>query len=120
MPHIDSVEFGSVVVDGKKYHQALIIGNEVIERNRERLEDLFGTTHKIGDWEIERLVTGNPEMILVATGFDCALEVDTGFVDSAIENNVKVVVASTPKIIDFYNERTKQGKTINALIHTTC
>jgi hypothetical protein len=120
MPHIDSVEFGSIVVDGKKYHQVLIVGSETFERDSEKLESLFGTTHKIGDWEIEGLVVGNPEMILVATGFDCALEVDTGFVDSAIENNVKVVVASTPKIVDFYNERTKQGKRINALIHTTC
>ena len=120
MPHIDSVEFGSIVVDGKKYHQVLIVGSEVVERNQAKLQDLFSTTHRIGDWETESLMVGQPEMILVATGFDGAMEVDIKFVDTAIKNGVGVVVAQTPRAVNFYNEKTKQRKRINALIHTTC
>lgn len=120
MSHIDSVEFGSIVIDGQKYHQVLIIGNETIERNQERLEGLFGTTHKVGDWEIEKLVAGHPEMIVVATGFDGALQPEAGFLDAAVEKGISLMVAQTPKAVELYNETVKAGKKVNALIHTTC
>jgi hypothetical protein len=124
MPHIDSVEFGSIVVDGKKYHQVLIVGSETFERDSEKLESLFGTTHKIGDWEIEKLLEAvddrGPEIIVVGTGFSGALEIQDSLLDSAVKNGVGVMVAQTPKAAEFYNQTIKAGKKVNALIHTTC
>ncbi len=50
MPHIDSTEFGGRTVDNKKYHQVLIVGEKVLEREYDKLKKLFGTSHKIGKW----------------------------------------------------------------------
>ena len=48
MLHIDSTAFGEIIIDGKKYFQVLIIGDAVEEREYDRLNELFGTSHRIG------------------------------------------------------------------------
>ena len=120
MPHINSTKFGEIMIDGKKHSQVLIIGNSVEERDGQRLETLFNTTHKIGDWEIDSLFKENPEIILIGTGRDGMLEVNGNLLDKAQKDNIKVIVDITPKIIEIYNEKIKSGKKVNALIHTTC
>ena len=120
MPHIDSTKFGSVRIDGKEYNQVLIIGNRVIERDYEKLKELFDTSHKIGDWEIGELLKENPEIIVVATGQDELLEVEKSFIEKMEEKRIEVISAKTPEAIEIYNEKNKIGKRVNALIHTTC
>ena len=62
MPNINSTEFGSITINNKKYVQVLIIREKVIEREYNKLKKLFGTSHKIGEWELGefRRTTINP------------------------------------------------------------
>ena len=118
--HIDSTQFGEVTVDNKKYHQVLIIGDKVEERDTEKLKKLFDTTHKIGDWEVEKLISNEPEVIVIATGQDGAMAVDDELVSKFSKISKEVIVEKTPKAIEVYNDQVKLGKKVNALIHTTC
>ncbi|MBU4284951.1 hypothetical protein KKF60_00055 [Patescibacteria group bacterium] len=120
MPHIDSTQFGEVVIDNKKYHQVLIIGEKVEERDCEKLKKLFDTSHKIGNWEIKELLSNNPEIIIIGTGQDGAMEPDKEIVNKFKVMSIEVIMTETPKAIGIYNEKAKSGKRINALIHTTC
>lgn len=120
MPYINSTEFGSITIDDKKYHQVLIIGNSVLERDYPKLEKLFGTSHKIGEWEIEKLLEENPEFILIGRGQSGAMKVNKEILEKLKEGGAEVIVDITPKIIEVYNEKIKEGKKVNALIHTTC
>lgn len=120
MPHIDSTKFGEIIIDGNKYFQVLIVGNSVTEREFEKLEKLFGTSHKIGDWETDELLKENPETIVVGTGQNGMLEVERNFSDRIKNEKVELVIAKTPEAIKIYNEKTKDGKRVNALVHTTC
>lgn len=120
MPHIDSTKFGEITIDDKKYGQVLIIGDAVFERDEEKLRNLFDTTHQIGDWEIEQLLKGNPEIVIVGTGQNGVLQVEKIFLERLRKAGVEVVAAITPEAIRIYNEKTKQGKKVNTLIHTTC
>ena len=79
MLKIDKVEWGKIEINGKKYGQVLIIGDQVIERDSEKLHQLFDTTHKIGDWEVEKLFSGNPELIIIGTGWAGVLKVNSKF-----------------------------------------
>jgi hypothetical protein len=117
---IDSTQFGEVVVNNKRYHQVLIIGDKVEERDCEKLKKLFDTTHKIGNWEIEKLLSNNPEIILIATGQDGAMEVGDEILNKFKDMGIEVVIVETPEAIKIYNEQVKLGKKVNALIHTTC
>jgi len=120
MPYINSTEFGNVVIDDKKYNQVLITGDSIMERDYNKLKELFNTSHKIGDWEVEELLKENPEIIVIGTGQNGAMEVDKEFIDSMKQKNIEVIAVETPKAIEIYNEKVKSNKRVNILIHTTC
>lgn len=116
MPYINSTQFGEIVINDKKYHQVLIIGDKIEERDYKKLEELFNTSHKIGDWEIEKLTSNNSEIIVIGTGQDGAMAPPR----LSDFPNIELIVAKTPEAIKIYNEKVKEGKKVNALIHTTC
>jgi len=124
MPHIDSTEFGSVVIDKKKYSQVLIVGEKIIERDYEKLKKMFDTAHKIGDWEIAELISNNPEIIVIGIGQNGAMaaprQSDFQNRGGGKRKNIELIIAETPKAIKIYNDQVKLGKKVNALIHTTC
>ncbi len=117
---IDSVRFGSVTISGKRYRQVLIVEDKVFERDFEKLQQTFGTTHKIGGWEIKKLFETNPEIIVVGTGWQGELDPGQDLENQAKEKGIEFAVLPTPKAVELFNEKIEQGKKVNALIHTTC
>ncbi len=120
MPHINSTKFGNVAIDKKKYNQVLIIGDSVIEREYGKLKKLFGTSHKIGDWEVKELLKEDPELIVIGTGQSGAMEPQRNIINKFKNKGIGVIAEPTPKAIKLYNQKIKQGRKVNALIHTTC
>lgn len=120
MPNINSTEFGSITIDNKKYSQVIIVGKKVYEREYDKLKKQFDTSHKIGDWELEELLSENPEIIIIGTGQDGVLVVDEEIINLIKKKGVKLIMEKTPQAIVVYNNYCLDGKRINALIHTTC
>jgi len=117
---IDKVEWGKIVVNNQENGQVLIIGDQVFERDSEKLHQLFETTHKIGDWEEEKLFSGRPEIIVIGNGFDGALEVGEKLKAESEELGIELKILKTPQAVEEYNKLMGEGKRVNALIHTTC
>lgn len=120
MIKIDKVKWGNVWVNGQKYHQALVIGEKILERESEKLRQLFRTTHQLGDWEEKQLFSGQPEVILIANGWEGVLKVGEEFKNKAKKKGLGLKIVLTGKIIKEYERLLKEGKKVNALIHTTC
>jgi hypothetical protein len=120
MVKIDSVGWLKIKVKGVKYHQALISGGKVFERDDKKLRELFNTTHRLGDWEEELLLAGKPEIIIIGSGWQGVLKMDPQFQEQCAKANVKLQVLLTPKAVRQYNKLIDKGKKVNALIHTTC
>jgi len=120
MVKIDSVEWGEIWVDGKQYHQVLIVGEEVFERDSEKLHQLFGTTHKTGKWEEEMLLEGKPEVIVIGNGWDGVLQVTENFKLKIEKLGITLKILRTSEAVREYNKLAEEGKRVNALIHTTC
>lgn len=120
MPKIDKVSWGKVKIDGKNHSQVLIIGDQVYERDSEKLHQLFRTSHEIADWEQKLLLSKNPEVILIATGWNGVLKVNEKFKNQILKLGIELRAVLTPKAIDEYNRLVDEGKKVNALIHTTC
>ena len=119
MPHINSVEFGSITVDNIKYDQILIVGNDVTERDHNKLKKTFGTCHMIGDWELEELLTENPEIIIIGTGHSGTFTVEENFVKEINKKGIELIIEKTPQAINSHNKKILEGKKVNALILTT-
>ncbi len=120
MPYINSTEFGSITIDGKKYDQVLIIDGKVSEREYSKLKDIHKTSHQVGEWELKQLLEGKPEAIVIGTGQDGVLKVDENTKRVIKENNIEIFIEKTPDAIITYNTLIKDGGKVNALIHTTC
>lgn len=120
MPKIDKVKWGNAWVDGQKYHQALIIGGKVISREVDKLKQEHGTDHLVADWEQKMLLSENPEVILVAHGWSGVLKVGEEFRNEVKSRKIELKIVPTPKVVKEYNRLVKEGKRVNALIHTTC
>lgn len=120
MPKVDKVSWGKIKVDGRQYHQVLIVGEQVIERDDSKLRKLFGTTHRIGNWEQEKLLSGQPEVILIAHGWSGALKVGEAFKKKVKDASVDLQIILTPRVVKKYNGLVEKSRQVNALIHTTC
>lgn len=119
-PIIDKVSWAKVRIDAVAYHQVLISENKVWERDAARLNQLFGTTHQIGDWEQKILLASKPEAIIIATGWNGVLRIDERFKVKIEKAGIKLMALLTPQAVRAYNRLTQKGQRINALIHTTC
>ncbi|PIU28876.1 hypothetical protein COT08_00110 [Candidatus Woesebacteria bacterium CG07_land_8_20_14_0_80_44_9] len=120
MPKLNKISWGKVKVDGKDFHQVLIVGGKVIERDKQKLETLFSTTHKIGDWEQKLLLSENPEIILVASGWSGILKIEEEFKNRVVKQGAELKVVLTPMVVGEYNRLVTEGKRVNCLVHTTC
>lgn len=120
MIKIDSVGWGNIIVNGQRYHEVLISGQNVESRDDERLENELGTDHAIGDWEIEKLLTGQPEIIIVGTGVAGVLKVSEKVKEKLVAGGAEVKVLLTPQAVSEFNRLVSDGKRVNVLIHTTC
>lgn len=120
MPKIDKVSWEKVEVNGREYHQVLIVGDEVLGRDKPKLERLFGTTHEIGEWEQEKLLSNNPEIVLIAAGWSGVMKVNEEFKNQISKLGIELRTVLTPKVIGEYRRLVEEGKRVNALIHTTC
>ena len=120
MVKIDKISWGNVWVNGKKYHQVLIIGDQVLSRDTDKLKQLFGTTHKIGEWEKKRLLSSNPDVLLIAHGWNGVLQVDSKLKEQAKKKGIDLQLVLTGQTSKKYQQIVSQGKKVNALIHTTC
>lgn len=120
MPKIDSVSWGKVKIDGVDYWQVLIIGDRVIPRQVEKVKEKYGTDHVIADWEQALLLSGHPQVILIANGWSGVLKVNEKIKNQISKMGIELRIVLTPKIIKAYNDLVAAGKRVNALIHTTC
>jgi len=70
MPHIDSTEFGSITIDGKRYEHDIVLTSEGKLR-----EGRTEARHLIGRKEFFDLLFERPGVIIIGTGQGGALEV---------------------------------------------
>jgi hypothetical protein len=117
---IDSVGWGEIAIGGEKFFQAMVIGGKVVPRDHEKLERSFGTTHVIPDWEQEKLLEGDPEVVVIGDGWSSCLKVSEEARKKFEAAGVEVLILDTTRAVKEYNRLVGEGKKVNVLIHTTC
>jgi len=114
------IKWGKITAENHKFHDILAIGGQIGERDYNRLKEEFGTSHKIGNWEISKLFTGEPEVIIIGIGYFGAVEVPHELEKQAKKSDIELKLLKSPKAVDKYNSLNIEGKKVNALIHSTC
>ena len=111
--------FGWAKYNEKIYeHDILILADgRIIPRNMAEVIRKYGTDHAIGTEEIQILMSGNPEFIVIGTGQSGEAKLTHEARQFILKNNLKVMEGISPKACKYFD--TLEGKKA-ALIHVTC
>ncbi len=91
-----------------------IIGEKIVE-NWWRNEG-----HLVDEADVTDVLTGNPEIFVVGTGYAGFMEVANSLRSALKRNNIRLIVEKTPEAVKTFNELQSQGKKIAAAFHLTC
>jgi hypothetical protein len=114
MTKIEDSGFGSITIDGKRYnHDVWIFTDGSIEERK-------GGYHTFLAKEVQALLKGEPEIIVVGAGTASCVGIAAEAKQLAKNKGVKIESAATPKAIERYNQLASEGKKIAAAFHVTC
>jgi glucokinase len=118
-PTIQGTEFGSVTIDGRTYEKDVCIraGGKVKRRKKKPVKAQYGTSHKIGPAELNKVCKGDPELLVVGTGQSGSAALTPDGAEFLAEHGIRVVAVPTPRAIEEFNRA--EGRKA-ALLHVTC
>ncbi len=111
---IDSYQFGLVVVSGQKYTSDVIIFPDRVRDNWWRK-----TGHQLCLEDIAKVMTENPEVLVVGTGASGLMKVLPEVERGAEAQGIELIVESTDKACNIYNHICHSQRAVAAL-HLTC
>ncbi len=118
-PQIGQVSFGEVAVGGKTYAQDvyIFVSGKIKKRKKGLAKKAYGTSHRIGPKELERVCRGGPEVLFVGTGHSGQTELTEEARRYLSQRSIECRALPTPQVAEAYNQ-SEQRKA--ALIHVTC
>jgi len=119
MARFDSIEWGTVKVDGKEYDYDLVVTpkGELKPRTSER--DKFGS-HSFSKGELERLFKDGAKTVVIGTGTSDLASLSPDAENFAKQKEIELIKLSSYEAIRRYNKLADEGKNVGAIIHITC
>jgi len=119
MARFDSIEWGTVKVNGKEYDYDVVVTpkGELKPRTNER--EKFGS-HSFSKEELEKLYKDGAKIIVIGTGTSDLASLSTEAEGFAKQKGIKLIKLSSYEAIKKYNELADEEKSAGAIIHITC
>ena len=116
---IDSTEFGSITIDGKRYEFDVIVrmSGEIAKRKKKLSKKYYGTSHMISKDEAKFVFEKGCEQLILGTGQYGNVKLSQEAAEYLDKKHCEVVAQPTPKAIDSFN---RSGKDRIGLFHVTC
>ncbi len=112
--HIDSYEFGHIVIDGRPYRNDLLIWPGKIKSDWWRREG-----HLLQIDDIAEALAADPQVLVVGTGNPGNMKVDPELEDYLRERGIEVVVKPTRQAVMEINDLSGRRR-LAAALHLTC
>ncbi len=119
MVKVNNFSFGSIIIDNKKYSRDVFIFSDGSVERRQGGIWMFGS-HNIKQKEIERLLKGKPEVVIVGTGTDNLARLSREAESWGKEKKLELIVLPSSEAVARLNELADQGRKAAAIIHITC
>jgi len=118
-PVINDTRFGVVTASGETYeHDIYILADGTVKKRKKKaVKKLYGTSHWIGPEELEQLLKGAPELLVIGTGQSGSAELTAEGAEFLRGRGIRFEAVPTPKAIEAYNHA--QGRKA-PLLHVTC
>lgn len=112
--HIDSYEFGRIVVDGRAYTQDLILLPDGIQDSWWRQEG-----HRLQITDVAGVLAAKPEVLIVGQGQPGKMQVDPELARYLQENRIELIEVPTAQACTVYNSLAGKRR-VAAALHLTC
>jgi len=113
--HIDSYQFGKIIIDGTEYNSdCLIIGGSV-KPNWWRKQG-----HLLTPEDLEPVIAAKPKILVVGCGASGMMRFSKEVDKLLQEHGIELFSANTHKAVERFNELSKKGQSVAAAFHLTC
>lgn len=119
MVRFNSIEWGTVTVDGKEYDYDVVVTPKGQLKPRTSERDKFGS-HSLSKDELEKLHKDGAEIVVIGTGTSDLASLSTEAEDFAKQKKLRLMALSSHEAIKAYNKLADEGKRVGAIIHITC
>jgi hypothetical protein len=112
--HINSYEFGKIVVDGRAFSQDLILLPDGIQEVWRREEG-----HLLQVADVAAVLAAGPEVLIVGQGQPGKMQVDAGLTQYLQENGIELIAGPTAQACTTFNSLAGKRQ-VAAALHLTC
>ncbi len=113
--HIDSYQFGRIVINGVEYRSDLTIAGGVVKPDWWRRQG-----HLLSPEDVEPLVSSGCSILLIGCGAYGAMSIAEAAREFLREQNIELHTADTHSAIQKFNELSDAGMNVAAALHLTC
>jgi len=113
--HIDSYQFGRIVIDGVSYSgDCLIVGGTVCS------DWCRDQGHSLSVEDLKDGIAAETSVLVVGCGASGLMQVPEQTRQALQENDIRLEVLDTHKAVQRFNELSKAGENVAAALHLTC
>ncbi len=113
--HIDSYQFGKIVIDGVDYSKDCLILDGVVRANWWRKRG-----HLLSAEDLQPVIAAKPSLLIVGCGASGLMKISDEVREVLLEEDIQLEAVDTAKAVERFNELLQTGVNIAAALHLTC
>ena len=113
--HIDSYQFGKIVIDGQSYTSDIIILDDTVQSEWWRKQG-----HSLAAEDLTTILKAKPSVLVVGCGASGLMEIPNETRQALKERNIQLEAFDSYKAIQKFNELSEAGVNVAAALHLTC
>ena len=113
--HIDSYQFGKIVIDGTAYNSdCLILGNSLQAHWRRKHGHLLTVE------DLQSVIAAQPSVLVVGCGASGLMKISEDIGQVLREHGIELFTSNTNKAVARFNELSEKGENVAGAMHLTC
>ena len=113
--HIDSYEFGKIVIDGVNYSSDCLILGDTVQSNWWRKQG-----HSLSAEDLRAVIAARPAVLVVGCGASALMKVSEETRQTLQQHNIQTEALDTHKAVERFNELSQKGVNVAAALHLAC
>ena len=113
--HIDSYQFGKIVIDGTPYNSDCLILPDSVQANWWRKQG-----HLLAAEDLQPVIAAKPSVLVVGCGASAMMKVPEDTRQVLQQQAIELIALDTHKAVVKFNELTAEGQNVAGALHLTC
>jgi len=113
--HIDSYQFGKIVIGGTTYNNDVIILGDAVQSDWWRKQG-----HSLAAEDLDTILKAKPSVIVVGCGASGLMEIPNETRQALKKRNIQLEMFDSYKAVQKFNELSEAGVKVAAALHLTC